>query len=296
MRHSRALGSILFDVVNHLFMLFLIIAMIYPLMHVIALSLSRPDDIIAGLVNWFPRGFNTKGYELIGERPLFWISYRNTIAYAAAGTVLTLLLTSLMAFPLSIKNYQFKKPVAIFLTITIFFNGGLIPTYLLIRSLGLINTFAVMVIPGSVGAWSVFIFRTFFQGLPQDLRESAIIDGANEIMILFRIILPLSKALLATFALFTIVGHWNSWFSALIYLQDEKRYPLQMILRRINVQEDLGGHFESDNIIAWIKMRVIDPKNVQNASIIIAMVPILCIYPFIQRYFVKGVLIGAIKG
>ena len=296
MRSSRAFGSILFDIVNHLFMLLLIAAMIYPFMHVVALSLSRPDDIIAGLVNWFPRGFNTKGYELIGERPLFWISYKNTVVYASAGTFLTLLLTSLMAFPLSIKNYQFKKPVAIFLTITIFFSGGLIPTYLLIRSLGLINTFAVMIIPGCVGAWSVFIFRTFFQGLPQDLRESAIIDGANEIVILFRIILPLSKALLATFALFTIVGHWNSWFSALIYLQDEKKYPLQMILRRINVQEDLGGHFESDNIISWIKMRVIDPKNVQNAAVIIAMFPILCIYPFIQRYFVKGVLIGAIKG
>ena len=289
-------GSKTFDVLNYIGMVCLIIIMLYPLLHVFALSLSTADNIRAGLVTWYPRGFNLKGYEIIVQRPIFWTAYRNTIIYASLGTFITLLMTSLMAYPLSIRDYQFRNPLTILLTITIFFSGGMIPTFLLIRSLGMINTLAVMVIPGCVAAWNVFMYRSFFRTIPQELRESAIVDGANDLVVLLRIILPLSKPLLATFALFSIVGHWNSWFSALIYLQDENRYPLQMILRRLVVQEEVGGQFSSDNITAWIRMRVIDPRNVQTAAIMVAMLPILFVYPFIQRYFVKGVMIGAIKG
>ena len=177
-----------------------------------------------------------------------------------------------------------------------FFNGGLIPTFLLIRNLGMLNTFWVMVIPGAVGAFTVFIFRTFFKALPDELRESAFMDGANDLIVLLRIVLPLSKALLATFALFSIVGHWNSYFSAMIYLRDESRQPLQLFLRKIIVREDELREYMSPEAIDLVTRGVLHPKNVQMAAIVVTMIPILMVYPFIQKYFTKGVLVGAVKG
>jgi putative aldouronate transport system permease protein len=177
-----------------------------------------------------------------------------------------------------------------------FFSGGLIPTYLIIKSLNGIDKFWVMVIPGCISAYNIIVFRTFFDQQPQELRESAIIDGANDLIIWARIIIPLSKPLLATFALFGIVGHWNSWFPALLYLRDSSKYPLQMLLRKLIIREDLTGGYADDEIAVLVQMGKLNPKNMQMAAIVVTMLPILCIYPFIQKYFVKGVMIGAIKG
>ncbi|WP_213581615.1 carbohydrate ABC transporter permease [Paenibacillus sp. J2TS4] len=294
MQYRQSFGSKLFDASNYFFMLVLVVIMVYPLLNIIAISLSHADFIALGQVNIFPKGFNVKGYEVIFSKQLVYISYKNTILYAAAGTFLTLFLTSLMAYPLTIGNFQLKKFITIFLAVTMFFSGGMIPTYLLIKNLGLLNTFWVMVLPGCISAYNVIIFRTFFQNLPNELRESAYMDGASDLVVLFKIYLPLSKALLATFALFTIVAHWNEWFSALIYLQDESKYPIQMFLRSIIFTQQ--GYGQSQQISEMIQNRQINPKNIQMAAIVITMAPILCIYPFVQKYFVKGVLVGSLKG
>jgi putative aldouronate transport system permease protein len=177
-----------------------------------------------------------------------------------------------------------------------FFSGGLIPTYLLIRSLGLLNTFWVMVLPTAVAAYTTFVFRAFFMNIPAELRESAFMDGANDIRILFSIYLPLSKPLLATFGLFTAVSHWNRWFEALIYLRSPERFPLQMILRRYIIAGSVSEGFEQSAAQTMIMQGLIHPENLKMAVIVVTMVPILCVYPFIQKYFAKGVMIGAIKG
>lgn len=292
-------GSLWFDVLNGMFMVFLMLIMAYPLIHVVSLSISDPASIDAGKVAWLPVGFNLQGYEAIIQNDAIWNAYGYTVLYAVVGTFLTLLLTALMAYPLSIKDFGGKKAITIFLSITMFFGGGLIPTYLLIRDMKMLDTVWVMIIPGCVGAYNVFLYRTFFQGIPPELRESAFIDGAGEYRILFKIILPVSKPLLATFGLFSIVGHWNSWYNAMIYLNDELRWPLQMVLRRIVVNYTLSGN--EQDFLKMLEQKTlgltqVHPYNMQMAAIVVAMVPILCIYPFIQKYFTKGVFVGSIKG
>lgn len=294
---KEPLSSRAFDVVNIILMVLIAIVMVYPFLNVIAMSLSSNDHIMAGAVTVYPMGFNLNAYKMVLEDELVWISYGNTILYAIGSVVLTLGLTALIAYPLSVDGFKAKKLITILLTITMFFGGGLIPTYLWIKEMGLMDTYWVMVLPGCVGAYNVFVFRTFFQGIPNELRESAYIDGANDVVILLRIILPLSKALMATFALFTIVGTWNSWFNALIYLKDERSYPLQLILRRylFNPMDGIGGAIsqEMQSMLASLK---VNPKSVQMAVIVIAMLPITFLYPFLQKYFVKGVTLGAVKG
>ena len=275
-------------------MVLMTLIMLYPFLHVISLSLSDPKLITRGLVSWYPQGINAEGYKLILGSSQLWVGYKNTIIYAGLGTFFTLFFTSLMAYPLAIRDFVGRKFITIYLTITMFFGGGMIPTYLLIRNLKMINTIWVMVIPGCISAWNVIIFRSFFQGISGELRESAYLDGANDITILFRIILPLSKALLATFGLFSIVGHWNSWFSALIYLNEESMYPVQMVLRRILF---ISNASETSDLAAMrIAQKQVHSKNIQMAAIVVTITPILCIYPFIQKHFTKGVLMGSLKG
>ena len=297
MHIKKSIGSHVFDACNIAFMLVLMAIMLYPLLHVLALSMSSPDAIIAGKVSIWPTGLNIRGYYAISSYPNMLQSYFNTICYAAAGTGLTLSLTSLIAYPLSIKDFVFKKLFTIMLAVTMYFGGGLIPTYLIIRRFGLINTFAVMVLPFCVSAYTVMVFRTFFAQLPVELRESAYIDGANDVRILFQIILPLSKPLLATFALFAVVGHWNGWFNAMLYLNDEWRMPLQILLRRVLIRAEVLDNFDSGGGLATqIAAGSINPKNIQMAITVVTMAPILAVYPFVQRYFVKGMLVGTIKG
>ncbi|MGN0742840.1 MAG: carbohydrate ABC transporter permease [Candidatus Fimadaptatus sp.] len=296
-KYRRTAGSMAFDVFNHLFMILIMLIMIYPLMNVLAISMSSKAYIDAGEVTWFPRGFNVVGYQYMLRDSELINSYGWTIAYALGGTFLTLLFTSMAAYPLAQSGFVFKRGFTVFLSVTMFVNGGMIPTFILLKQLKLFNTYWVMVLPGCVSAYNTFVFRSFFQGIPSSLRESAYVDGASDVRIWLQIILPLSKPLLATFFLFTMVGHWNSWFNALLYLTDKNRYPLQMVLRRLVVQDDLGGMYATDSAAGiYATSFGMHTKNAQMAAVVLAMAPILAVYPFIQKYFAKGVMIGAIKG
>jgi len=301
MRHShkRSVGSIIFDNLNVLFMLILMVVMLYPMVNIIAMSMSDAQSVARMDVTFYPMGLHFQNYiHVLNDRFVF-LGYRNTIFYAAAATIVMLATTSLMAYPLTVPGFPITKFITVFLTITMFFSGGLIPYFLLMRDLGLRNTIWIMILPGSVGAFNVFMFRTFFKNIPDELKESAKLDGANEIVILLRIILPLSKALLATFALFRIVGVWNDWFTAAIFLDDREMYPLQNVLRDYLFQLNTDAMRQRAGVGAAAMQhgqQTFDFKGVQMAMIVVSMLPVMMIYPFLQKYFVKGVMIGAIKG
>lgn len=293
------MGSRVFDAFNILVMVFILVVVLYPILNIIATSMSGARHIASGDVTIWPKGFNLEAYTTVFKDPYIGKGYVNSIIYAVGSTGIMLLITSLMAYPLTISGFVGKKFITVFLTITMFFGGGLIPTYLLIRSLGMLDTVWVMILPGAVGAYNVFLFRTFFMNIPAELKDSAYIDGANDVVVLFRIMLPLSKALLATFGLFGLVGSWNSWFDALIYLQDQDKYPLQMILRNYLFTLDtnaIAGRVGAGSVAINSPGDALDPKAVRMSVVIITMFPIMCIYPFFQKHFTKGILIGSIKG
>lgn len=296
MKIKKTKGEQVFDVFNVILMAVVAAVMILPMIHVLSVSLSEGTESLKGGFFFYPHGFNLKGYETVFKDPLLIRSYGNTILYVIGNTVLTLFFTALTAYPLSIPGFRLKIPVTVFLTITMFISGGTIPTYMLMRNMGLINSVWVMMLPFCVGAYNVILFRTFFTGIPAALREAAIIDGASEITVLFRIIFPLSKAIFATIGLFTLVAKWNDWFSALIYLNRETMYPLQMILRKILFNTDQAMKNLDPVTRQLFSGSEVTAQNVKMAAIIITTLPILCVYPFIQKYFVKGVFVGTIKG
>lgn len=242
-----------------------------------------------------PLGFTLRGYELVFKNPNILTGYMNTIIYVVAGTLVNLIATSIAAYVVSRKNALWASVLMFIITFTMFFSGGLIPYYLLIDNLGLINKRLAMIIPGAIGTWNLIVMRTSFMQIPDSMEESARIDGAGEFTILFKIILPLSKALLAAMTLFFAVGHWNSWFNALIFLRDRELYPLQLILREILILNDTTSMDEITSSGDLLQQDLYKSL-VQYCTIIVATLPILCIYPFLQKYFVKGVMIGAIKG
>ncbi|WP_238357997.1 carbohydrate ABC transporter permease [Cohnella zeiphila] len=280
-------------------MIVILVAVLYPILNIISTSLSSSRFISSGSVTVWPKGFTVQAYKDVFQDPYIFKGYGNSILYAVGSTGIMLIFTSLMAYPLTVPGFIGKKFFTIFLMITMFFSGGLIPTYLLMRSLHMLDTVWVMIIPGAVGAYNVFLFRTFFSNIPAELKESALIDGANDFTVLFRIIMPLSKALLATFALFGLVGSWNSWFEALIYLRDQDKYPLQMILRNYLFALDttaIQGRVGAGNVAINGPGNALDPKAIRMSVIIITMFPIMAIYPFFQKHFNNGVFVGAIKG
>lgn len=292
---KKTIGEKVFNVFNIIFMVLLAVVCIYPILYVLFASVSEPLLLTQhrGII-WMPLGFTLKGYEMVFRNPNVLTGYWNTIQYVVFGTVANLIMTSMGAYALSRKKALLTNFMMFIITFTMFFSGGLIPSYLLMQKLHLINKKSAMILPGLISTWNLIVMRTSFQALPDSLEESAKIDGANDFIILFRIVLPLSKALLAVMALFYAVGHWNSWFNAMLYLRKRNLYPLQLILREILITEDTssmqlaqsGGDMMNENIYRAL---------IQYSTIIVATVPILCIYPFLQKYFVEGVMIGAIK-
>ena len=281
-----------FDVVLVVIMVLLSAIFLYPLLNMLALSFSDSQELKSLPVYLWPKGFSLESYKaLLGDsRTLLY--YWNTVKYASVGTVIMLLTTSLMAYPLSIPALRGRRFVSVLLTITMFFGGGLIPYYVTIMQLGMINTFWVMVIPGAISAYNVIVFKTFFMSIPEALRESASLDGAGHVRILFQIVLPLSKAVLATFALFSIVGYWNDYLTALLYLRDDKKYPIQLLIRRLLVLMDYKDASTAQMLKDFQK---ISTRTTKAAATIITVVPVLCVYPFMQKHFAKGVLVGSIK-
>ena len=281
-----------FDVVLVVIMVLLSAMFLYPLLNMLALSFSDSQELKSLPVYLWPKGFSLESYKaLLGDsRTLLY--YWNTVKYASVGTVIMLLTTSLMAYPLSIPALRGRRFVSVLLTITMFFGGGLIPYYVTIMQLGMINTFWVMVIPGAISAYNVIVFKTFFMSIPEALRESASLDGAGHVRILFQIVLPLSKAVLATFALFSIVGYWNDYMTALLYLRDDTKYPIQLLMRRLLVLMDYKDASTAQMLKDFQK---ISTRTTKAAATIITVVPVLCVYPFMQKHFAKGVLVGSIK-
>jgi len=292
MKYKRKIGENIFDKFNVCFMVTLMIITVYPLLYVLFASFSEPSQLIShtGLL-WGSKGFSSKGYELVFKNPMIFTGYGNTIFYVFVGTALNILLTSFAAYALSRKAFLFKKVIMLGIVFTMFFSGGLIPIYIIVKDIGLYNSRLALILPGAMSAWNMIIMRTSFMELPNSLEESAKIDGANDFTILFRIVIPLSKAVIAVMVLFYGVGHWNSWFNGMIYLKERAKYPLQLVLREILIMNSTESMLSGgDNY--GTSMDVI----VKYACIIVATVPILCLYPFLQKYFVKGVMIGAVKG
>lgn len=290
-------GSRWFDIFNVVLMVLLCIIMLLPLMRVIALSFSEPSAVTKGKVGFWPIGFNLKAYEVILTDPILWEYFKNTIVYTVLGTLASVGITSLTAYPLSVPGFVAKKPLTILLTITMFFSGGLIPTYICFVSMGAINSLWVMIFPGCLTAYNTFVYRSFFSSIPGELRESAYIDGANDLIIFVKIIIPLSTALFATYGLFAAVQYWNLWFKAMIYLHDTSKYPVQMLLRKLIIVEQLSlSEGTTTEIAEMISAQAITPRGTQMAAVMIVMLPILFVYPFAQKFFVKGVMVGSIKG
>ena len=271
-----------------------LVAVLYPLFYVLSASLSNPIALVNGKVWLFPVEPSLDAYRHVFQNQDIWMGYRNTVFYTVCGTGINLALTILAAYPLSRRDWKGRNLFMILLVITMFFSGGLIPTYLVVRSLGMVNTVWALLIPNAINTYNVIVMRTFFQTtIPDELRDSAFIDGASNTSFLLAIVLPLSGPVIAVMVLFYGVFHWNDFFTALIYLSNRRLAPLQIILREILIQTQTEEMVGAD---AGFTERVMRSELLKYAVIIIASLPMIVLYPFLQRYFVKGVMIGAIKG
>ena len=292
MAHKRlTTGDIIFYIIDYFIIALVVIVTLYPFVFIFSASISDSAALGRGEVWIFPKGFNLDAYKIVLDDKQVWISYGNTIWYVVVGTAINMILTTLTAYPLSRKNFSGRNKIMMFVAFTMFFSGGLVPSYLLVKELGLMNTRWAIVVPAGISTWNLIIMRTFFESIPQSLHEAATIDGCSEIGIMTRIFLPLSLPVIAVMVLFYAVGHWNSYFSALVYLNDQNLYPLQMHLRKILIQ------FNQNEMLEQLTQgRDVVGQSVRYATIIVSTVPILLIYPFLQKYFVKGVMLGAVKG
>jgi putative aldouronate transport system permease protein len=293
--HKRGLregvSDRILDIVVTVSMLLMIVVMLYPFVYTISLSLSRPTAVIAGRVKLLPIGFQLDAYYHVFKEEGIINGFLISVFYVIAGTAALLLLASLTAYPLSLKVFYPRYIIMFLILFTMLFREGMIPRFIWIQTLGLLDTVWAIILPTAMTAWYVIIYRTFLQQHPESLRESALIDGANDFTILFRIVLPLSKPIIATLAVFHMVYHWNSFFPALLYLRSDHLMPVQMILRRV-----LMSATDIEEMLRTGEEVVTLPISVQAAFIVVIVFPIIVVYPFAQKYFTKGVMIGAIKG
>lgn len=293
MKHKKSIGEIIFDFLNVVFMLLLMVVTIYPFYYVVMASFSEPNLLIrtSGLM-LKPAGFSMIGYKAVMGNSDIYTGYLNTIIYVVVGTGLSLLVSSLLAYTLSRKDVKYVPQMMIYVIITMFFSGGMIPLYLVVKGCGLLNTRWAVILPSLMSVYNLIVLKTSFLGIPSSLTEAAKIDGAGDFRIWARIVMPLSGATIAVFILFTGVAFWNSWFSAMIYLRNRNLFPLQLFLREILVQSSTNDMMTE----AVSGQEASLEEVVKYATIVVATVPILMIYPFMQKYFVKGVMVGAVKG
>ncbi|GIO32555.1 MULTISPECIES: carbohydrate ABC transporter permease [Paenibacillus] len=279
-----------FDWFNSIFLALVGCLMVFPLLHVLAKSFSSSKAINAGLVKLFPVDWTLVNYQVILSDSSIWRAFLVSVIITVGGTAINLILTASLAYPLSRPEYTMRKVVLIFILITMIFQAPLIPNYLIIKNLHLLNTLWALIIPSAISAYNLFIMRSFFVGLPPELIDSARIDGAGELRTMWSVILPLSKPVMATMGLFYAVSHWNSYSTALYYINNRALYPLQMRLREIVLSNDLG---QAGSLLEGFNE--VSPAGVQMAVIIVSVLPIVIVYPFLQKYFIKGMLIGSIK-
>lgn len=289
----------LFLACNYVFLLLALVVVAYPILYIISASISTPKYVASGEMWLWPMGLTFEGYQRVFRDPQIWTGYGNTILYTVLGTMVNLAVTIPAAYALSRKDFVGRNLFMGIFMVTMFFSGGLVPTYLLIKDLGLVNSMWALILPGATSVWNLIVCRTYFQStIPKELQEAAEIDGCSNFRLFFRIILPLSTSIIAVMALFFGVGHWNSYFAAMIYLNDDAKYPLQLVLRQILVLQEMSsqtGSIDAATATA-LNNRAEVAALVKYAVIIVATLPVIVVYPFLQRYFVQGVMIGSVKG
>jgi putative aldouronate transport system permease protein len=283
-------GYRVFRAVNVFVLLVIVVVTVYPFVNIVAQSFSDEQSIRTGQVNLFPRGFNVKTYEILASDSTFWNSYLNTVVYTVTATAISLVLTTTYAYVLSKHHLKGRKLLVGVAVFTMFFNGGLIPNYVLISELGMKNTIWAVVLPNAISVFNLLVMKAFFESLPKELEEAASIDGLSTYGILLRIVLPLSKAIIATMVLFYAVANWNSWFQAFLYFDRADLFPVTVYLRNL-----VSGATNAASMGSAQGDEVQINSNIKAVAMVLTVLPILTIYPFIQRYFVSGVMLGAVK-
>lgn len=293
MKIKVSLGERIFDIINNLVMILVAFIMIYPLYYVLIASVSDAAQLVAHkgilLVPLSPTGL---AYELAFKNPMLLRGYANTIFIVVVGVAVNLVLTVIGAYFLSRKGVRLQKPIMIMIVITMFFSGGMIPFYFSVRDLGLENSLWALIFASAINTFNLIIMKTSFLGVPEALTESAYLDGAGHIRILWNIVLPVTTSTLAVIGLYYAVAHWNAWFNAMLFLKDREKFPLQLILREILIQNNMTEMADGSDVAG----RAFISETIKYAIIVIATAPILCVYPFLQKYFARGVMVGAVKG
>jgi len=303
MKENNILSSDrILTVINTFVLVLICVIMVYPMYFTVIASVSEPVNVATGQVTWWPKGFTLDGYKEVFKQEQIWVGYRNTIVYTILGTLLSLVMTIPAAYALSKKKMRFRNAFSIFFAFTMFFSGGLLPTYLLVRNLGLVNKWYTIIILGAFSVSNMVIARTYFQiNIPDALYEASELDGASQFQQFTRIALPLAKPIIAVIALYYAIGRWNDYFTAAIYLSESDYYPLQLVLRDILINNQLSiGALDTSCMTAeqllYITRKAYMAEAMKYSIIFIASLPMLIIYPFIQKYFVKGALVGSVKG
>ena len=282
-----------FQVGNGIFLLLVFLVAVYPFLYVVAVSLSDPYAVMQNKVFLLPVGFSFSSYKTVLSNPSIWSGYKNTLLYTGVGTLMNLFFTSTMAYALSKRQLFGRRVFSLMVIFTMFFQGGMIPMYILVCNLRLINTLWAVILPTVISTWNLMVMRTFFESLPSELEDAAMVDGCNPLAVFARIILPLSSPIMLTMALFYAVGHWNSYFAPFIYLNDRAKYPLQITVKQIVISGETS-FANYTNVLD--QEEVIIATTVKYATIVVSILPIVTLYPFMQKYFVKGVMIGSVKG
>ncbi|MBP1915836.1 carbohydrate ABC transporter permease [Lederbergia galactosidilytica] len=293
---KRSTGEKILDGFILAMVILIIFMFLYPLIFVLFASLSDPRLIYESPLLIWPKGFNITSYIEVFKNSEIWIAFKNTIIYTTIGTFINIFMTTLGAYPLSRDRFYGKNVITFFIVLTMFFSGGLIPLYLVNQQLGLMNTMWALVLPPAISVFNLVIMRTYFQtNLPKEVEESAFVDGATEFQLLYKIVLPLSTPIIAVLILFYGVAHWNSYFEALIYLTDREKFPLQLILREILVQNSMEQMLETA-VDAGYADRMIEKQSLKYAVVIVSTLPLLILYPLLSKFFEKGIMVGSLKG
>lgn len=284
----------IFDLTLIFISLLIMLVIAYPLYFVIIASFSQPEAVLNGKLRFLPIGFNLESYQMVLQEEKVWIGYRNTILYTILGTIINLFLTTLGAYSLSRKDMPARTLLTFVISFTMLFGGGMIPVYMVVKNLKLTDTIWAMVIPNAIATYNLLVMKNYFQSsIPDELQEAAAIDGYDHFRTLIKVVLPLSTPIIAVIVLFYAVGHWNAFFNAVLYLRNQDLFPLQIVLRDILLQNSLeavGGD------LTGMYEKVMRGETMKYALIIVASLPVILIYPFVQKYFVKGIMVGAIKG
>ncbi|MBE1445885.1 carbohydrate ABC transporter permease [Paenibacillus sp. OAS669] len=291
-KEDRSWSNRLFNTVNYSLLILISVITIIPFLYIVTVSFATPEEVVKGGLLLFPSRFTLGAYKYIFSTDTMLRSILVSIFVTSLGTFINLIMTSFTAYPLARTNLRGRRTIMLMILITMLFSGGLVPTYFVVKAFGMINTYWSLMIPTAISAFNLIVLKNFFQQIPDGLEDSAKIDGCNDLGILFRIIIPLSMPAMATFGLFYAVGHWNTFFNAVMYINDAEKFPVQVVLRQIILlsQDQIGDTTSQQDPTDYL------PQTIRMASIVVATVPIVLMYPFLQKHFAKGVLLGSVKG